>query len=159
MTKTELMELVKKNNNANKVFFTNSGHKLTLKEHLFIDSFMVNGDAALAARDAGYQLKNEHDTYNGIGLKILKRDYIYEELMYKLEELDKTAIADAGEILQYFTGVMRGEVKDQFGLDAPLSERTRAAIELAKRTVDIENREKGVADAQIAIKLDWTRED
>ena len=32
---------------------------------------------------------------------------------------------------------MRGEVKDQFGLDAPLAERTKAAVELAKRKVDV----------------------
>lgn len=157
MTKTELMELVKKNNNTNKVFFTNSGHKLTLKEHLFIDSFLVNGDAALAARDAGYQLKNDKETYNSIGLKILKRDYIYEELLYKLEEMDKVAIADAGEIMEYFTGVMRGEVKDQFGLDAPLSERTSAAKELAKRLIDIPNKATE-NDKAIQIVLDWKRD-
>lgn len=32
---------------------------------------------------------------------------------------------------------MRGEVKDQFGLEAPLAERTKAAVELAKRKVDV----------------------
>ena len=39
--------------------------------------------------------------------------------------------------MRYFTSVMRGEVKDQFGLDAPLAERTKAAVELAKRKVDV----------------------
>ena len=47
------------------------------------------------------------------------------------------SIADAAEVMQYFTSVMRGEIKDQFGLDAPLAERTKAAVELAKRKVDI----------------------
>ena len=50
---------------------------------------------------------------------------------------------------------MRGEIKDQFGLDASLNDRTKAAQELAKRTVDVENRIKGVPDTQISIKLDW----
>ena len=35
--------------------------------------------------------------------------------------------------MEYLTSVMRGEAKDQFDLDASLSERTRAASELAKR--------------------------
>ena len=45
--------------------------------------------------------------------------------------------------MEFFTKVMKGEVKDQFGLEAPLSERLKAANELARRTVDIENKLKG----------------
>ena len=60
--------------------------------------------------------------------------------------------------MEYFTRVMNGEEKDQFGLDAPLSERTRAAQELAKRTIDLDNRMQGKADNVIQIKLDWGRE-
>lgn len=67
------------------------------------------------------------------------------------------SVAAATEVMQYFTRVMRGEEKDQFGLDAPLSERTKAAQELAKRTVDIENRMNGVTDQKVEIKLDWSR--
>ena len=157
MTKEQLLALVKSVNSADKVFFTNSGHKLTLKEHNFINSFMVNGDVALAAKDAGYQLKGESNSWKKIGNRILSRDYIYEELLYRLEELDKAAIADADEIMQYFTGVMRGEIKDQFGLDAPLSERTSAARELAKRLIDVPAKATE-NDKAINIVLDWKRD-
>lgn len=157
MTKQELIELVRKSNETTKVFFTNTGHKLTLKEHNFINSFMVNGDVALAAKDAGYALKGEKDTYKSIGSKILKRDYIYEELLYRLEELDQASIADANEIMEYFTGVMRGDIKDQFGLDAPLSERTSAAKELAKRLIDVPAKATE-NDKAINIVLDWKRD-
>lgn len=157
MTKAELVALVQKNNDAAKVFFTQSGHKLSLKEHNFINSFMVNGDVGLAAKDAGYELKKEGDTWKGIGSKVLKRDYIYEELMYRLEELDKDSIADANEIMQYFTNVMRGVEKDQFGLDAPLSERTSAAKELAKRLIDVPAKATE-NDKAIQIVLDWKRD-
>ena len=57
--------------------------------------------------------------------------------------------------MEYFTSVMRGEVKDQFGLDAPLTERTNAAKELAKRTVDVDLRKQGLADNQITVTLNW----
>ena len=57
--------------------------------------------------------------------------------------------------MEYFTSVMRGEVKDQFGLDAPLTERTNAAKELAKRTVDVDLRKQGMADNQITVTLNW----
>lgn len=74
-----------------------------------------------------------------------------------MEELRKESVATADEVMQFFTSVMRGEVKDQFGLDATLSDRTRAAQEIAKRTIDMENRLAGNADQTIAITLDWAR--
>jgi len=157
MTKAELMELVNNCKSNTSVFFTNSGHKLSLKENNFINSFMVNGDIALAAKDAGYKLKNEKDSWRYIGQKLIKREYIYEELMYRLEELDKESIADANEIMQYFTNVMRGVEKDQFGLDAPLSERTAAARELAKRLIDVPQK-ASENDKAINIVLDWKRD-
>lgn len=46
---------------------------------------------------------------------------------------DEKRIADADEVLQYLSDVMRGKVKDQFGLDASLQDRTKAAQELMKR--------------------------
>lgn len=42
-------------------------------------------------------------------------------------------IASADEVLQFLTRVMRGEEKDQFGLDASLQDRTKAGVELLKR--------------------------
>ncbi len=157
MTKDELIRKIQGCHSSTQVLYTNSGHKLTLKEHNFINSFMVNGDVALAAKDSGYELKSENDSWKKIGNKILKRDYIYEELMYRLDELDKAAIADADEIMEYFTGVMRGEIKDQFGLDAPLSEHTSAAKELAKRLIDVPAKATE-NDKAINIVLDWKRD-
>jgi len=157
MTREDLMKLVDKCHDTEKVFFTNAGHKLSLKEHRFIDSFMVNGDVALAAKDAGYKLKGEKDSWARIGSGVLKRQYIYEELLYRLEEMETESIADAEEIMRYFTGVMRGEIKEQFGLDAPLSERTSAAKELAKRLIDVPNK-ASEADKAINIVLDWKRD-
>lgn len=46
-------------------------------------------------------------------------------------------MADEHEIFAYFTAVMRGQVLDQFGLEASLQERTRAAECLAKRLIDM----------------------
>lgn len=74
-----------------------------------------------------------------------------------MRQLEKQTMATAQEVMEYFTAVMRGELQDQFGLDASLADRTKAAQELAKRTVDIENREKGKADSVTEIKINWRR--
>ena len=48
--------------------------------------------------------------------------------------------------MEYLTSVMRGEKKDQFDLDASLSERTKAASELARR-LDVRARTVNVQGA------------
>ena len=85
----------------------------------------------------------------------MKKEYIGNEIAYRLKKLEEKSIATAEEILQYFTKVMRGEVEDQFGLEAPLSERTKAAQELAKRKIDMVNKVNGKDTATVTIQLDW----
>ena len=55
----------------------------------------------------------------------------------RLKTIEESRIASGDEVMKFFTSVMRGEIKDAFGLDPPLQERMNAAKELAKRTVDI----------------------
>lgn len=132
-------------------FQTHTGRTLTAKENTFINKYLELGNASQAVRDAGYQSKAPEQYGNAL----LRKSYIAEEIRYRLSQMQADTIAKADEVMQYFTAVMRGEVKDQFGLETPVSERTKAAVELARRTVDIDNRLAGKEDATINIKLDW----
>lgn len=122
---------------------THDGYPLSVKEAKFISLFIANGNVARSLRESGLTWKN-----------LSGKDYITDEITYRLEQLKKETIADADEIMQYFTSVMRGQVKDQFGLDAPLSERTAAARELAKRIVDIVD-DSDTAVPEIKVTLNW----
>ena len=104
---------------------------LTPKQRAFADYYIECGNQTEAARRAGY--KKPHVQGNQNLDKLSVREYIEE----RQKQIEDSRIASAAEIMQYFTSVMRGEVKDQFGLDAPLAERTKAAVELAKRKVDV----------------------
>ena len=125
------------------VDITHDGYPLSVKEAKFISLFVANGNVQKSLRESGLSWKN-----------LSGKDYITDEITYRLEQLKKETIADADEIMQYFTSVMRGEVKDQFGLDAPLSERTAAARELAKRIVDIEA-DVDTTVPEIKVTLNW----
>ncbi len=129
--------------------YTHAGHKLTITEFKFISKYVELGDVNAAAKEAGYSLSGARAA--------MRKDYIIDEIRYKLDDLSNENIADAKEILEYLTSVMRGEVKDQFGLDAPLSERTKAAQELAKRKIDNEVRVNKGQNAEIKVTLDWDR--
>ena len=131
---------------------------LTALEQKFVTNYIKCGVAIQALKDTGLQLENDV-SYRNAAYRMLNQANIKKEITRVInEELKPETVATANEVMTYFTAVMRGEVKDQFGLEAPLSERTRAAQELAKRTIDIQNREKGTPDQGIAIKLDWSRE-
>lgn len=134
------------------------GQPLTAIEQQFVTNYIRLGSATEAAKQLTNIEKRTQSQYADLGRRILDRPNVRAEINKIMDELRKETVATADEVMQFFTSVMRGEVKDQFGLDATLSDRTRAAQEIAKRTVDIENRDAGKADQLVAIKLDWSRE-
>ena len=122
---------------------THDGYPLSAKEEKFINEYILTGKLNSSLKTAGLQLRN-----------VASKDYIADEIAYRVEQIRKATIADADEILQYLTRVMRNEEKDQFNLDAPLGERTAAARELAKRIIDVPMMEDKV-QPEIKITLNF----
>jgi phage terminase small subunit len=104
--------------------------KLTEKQQRFIDYYVETGNATEAARRAGYEAKSEKAMQN-IGSENLGKlgEYIKE----RMKPAQDKRIADADEVLQYLTAVMRGEVKDTFDFDTSVRDRNKAAELLGKR--------------------------
>lgn len=102
-------------------------NKLTPKQRAFADYYIETGNATEAARRAGYKKTNVQGSQNLEKLSI--KSYIEE----RVKASDEKRIAKGEEVLEYLTKVMRGEEKDQFGLDASLQDRTKAAELLGKR--------------------------
>ena len=123
---------------------THDGYPLSPKEVNFINQYMLTGQLNKSLSDSGLRLRD-----------IASKDYISDEIIYRVDKIKKATIADADEILQYFTRVMRNEEKDQFGLDAPLSERTAAAKELARRIIDVEQLEATMVQPEIKVTLNF----
>ena len=103
--------------------------KLTPRQKDFCEYYLQTGNAAEAARKAGYSPK----TADAIGRENLRKPTISEYIANRRAEMDKTLIADSDEVLRFYSAVMRGEVKDQFGLDAALGDRLKAGDSLMKR--------------------------
>lgn len=106
--------------------------KLTQKQKTFCDKYLVCGNATQAAKEAGYSERTAYRT----GADNLKKPQILEYIQKRQKQIEDARIADVAEVMRFLTSVMRGEVKDQFDLDAPLSERTNAAKEILKRNMD-----------------------
>ena len=136
-------------------YVTHTQHRLDFREARFIDAYMVNYDGKEAVEKAGYKLKDKTRKAR----ELLKKDYIADEIAYRTELYASECIADRQEVLEYFTAVMRGEVKDQFDLDAPLSERTACAKELKKVLIDDVEKGKQVQAQQVIVNIDMSREE
>ena len=96
--------------------------KLTPKQKAFADYFIETGNQTEAARRAGYKGNQNLE-------KLSVKQYIDE----RMKKIESKRIASGDEVLQYLTAVMRGEIKDQFDLDASIQDRTKAAELLGKR--------------------------
>lgn len=102
---------------------------LNQRQVRFVQEYMKTNNIYQSALKAGYSPKTAQSQGSRLLYNVKIRDYI-DAINERLES-DK--IADIQEVMEYLTSVMRGEKKDQFDLDPALSERTKAASELAKR--------------------------
>ena len=136
---------------------THDGARLSPKEDKFITLYIKYSDAGRAAKEAGYLIRSERkDTklaYTKKGKSILAKDYIKAEIAARMDEYRDSQIADTKEILMYLTNVMRGEIKDQFGIDASLQERTNAAKELNRRLRELELGESASSGKEVHLVL------
>lgn len=103
--------------------------KLTPKQQAFADYYIETGNATESAIKAGYNKK----TARQIGSMNLTKVDIKQYIDERMAQIEDKRIAKGEEVLQYLTKVMRGEERDQFGLDASLQDRTKAAELLGKR--------------------------
>lgn len=105
--------------------------KLTPRQQAFADYYIECGNATEAAKKAGYSEKTAGQTGN----ENLKKPQISAYIAERINDIQSKQVANADEAMRFLTSVMRGEIKDQFGLDASLSDRLKACESLMKRFV------------------------
>lgn len=112
---------------------TSSEPRLSPKEKAWAHWWVKSQNATEAARRAGY--KGDDNSLAVIGHKNLIKAKIQEYIRITYPEgrtAEEKLIADGEEVMMFLTKVMRGEEKDQFGLDPSLKDRLSAAEKLGK---------------------------
>ena len=102
---------------------------LTEKQLAFCEFYIECGNATEAAKKAGYSKKTAYS----VGSENLKKPEISAYIENRLAEQRAKRIASADEVMEFFSAVMRGEVKDAFDLDPALDTRIAAGKEIMKR--------------------------
>lgn len=85
---------------------------LTSRQRKFCDEYIISGNATNAAIKAGYSAK----TAKQVGSENLAKPDLKAYIDAQLDQLHSEKIADATEVLQYLTSVMRGEHTEEIPL-------------------------------------------
>lgn len=88
--------------------------RLTVKQRLFADEYIKSGNATQAAIKAGYSPK----TVRSIGQENLTKPDIKAYIDAKMAEIESSKIADAKEVLEFYTRVLREEETEEVTLAA-----------------------------------------
>lgn len=111
------------------------------KQKRFCEEYLVDCNATQAAIRTGYSKK----TARAVGQRLLTNVDIKKYIDQQLQKLKNEKIADAQEVLEYLTSVMRGEQKEQVALltgegvqdlvqkDVSAKDRLKAAELIGKR--------------------------
>ena len=114
---------------------------MTARQRKFCDEYLIGGNATDAAIKAGYSPK----TAKSIGQRLLTFVDLKQYIETELEKLHSAKIADAQEVLEYLTAVMRGQHTEQVlklvgdgiqavtDIDVSAKERIKAAELIGKR--------------------------
>ncbi|MBC6910150.1 terminase small subunit [Limosilactobacillus reuteri] len=114
--------------------------KLTAKQRLFADEYIKSGNAMQSAIKAGYSEKYA----KARSAQMLENVGIKSYIDAKMAEIESRKIADAKEVLQFYTRVLREEETEEVALPAgddvvtvekkpSMKDRLSAAKELMKR--------------------------
>ena len=114
---------------------------MNTRQRKFCDEYLISGNATDAAIKAGYSPK----TAKSIGQRLLTFVDLKQYIETELEKLHSAKIADAQEVLEYLTAVMRGQHTEQVlklvgdgiqtvtDIDVSAKERLKAAELIGKR--------------------------
>lgn len=129
-------------------------NKITIKQQKFADIYIETGNATQSYIDAGYKA-SKREVAEANARKLLANYSVQKYIEDRMQELQQNSIASQEEVLQYLTKVMRGEEKDQFGLDASLQDRTKCAELLGKRYGTFVDKKEEKTDMELTIKVDY----
>lgn len=91
------------------LFCRKEGDFVTKTQKRFADEYLVDTNATQAAIRAGYSKKSAYSQ----GQRLLKNDEVKRYIDEQLKKMNSDKIADATEVMEYLTSVLRGESTEE----------------------------------------------
>ena len=138
---------------------------LTSKQKKFCDEYIKSGNASKAYVEAGYSMKSNKAIASEAS-KLLRKPSIKSYIATKMKEIESHKIADAKEVLEFYTRVLRGEETEEVPMATAdrvvtitkkpsIKDKVTASKEIMKRyplfdPMEKQRLEKLVADTRIS---------
>lgn len=90
-------------------FKNKAGELMTKKQQRFADEYIIDLNATQAAIRAGYSRSSAKQA----GQRILTYDDVRKYIQGQLDKLHSSKVADAQEVMEHLTSVMRGETTEE----------------------------------------------
>lgn len=107
------------------------GKELAPKQKAFADEYLTDLNGTRAYK-AVYKNVKSDATASTNAWRLLRNAKVKEYIADRMKKIQSEKTADLEEVIRFFSSVMRGEVKDQFDLDATISDRLSAGRELMR---------------------------
>lgn len=139
---------------------------MTDKQRRFADEYIIDCNATRAYK-AAYPNVKKDDTARKLGSRMMTNDDVKSYIDEQLEKLHNKKTADAQEVMEYLTSVMRGEHKEEIlclvgdgcqkikQIDVSAKERLKAAELLGKRYGIFSDKVDLNADMDLNITVDY----
>ncbi|HHV03038.1 MAG TPA: terminase small subunit [Bacteroidales bacterium] len=114
--------------------------KLTDKQKAFCDYYIETLNATESYKKAGYKVKNDNTAAVNAN-RLLRNAKIKSYIDKRLKEIENDRIADAKEVMEYLTAVMRGEVEEEVVVVESTGDYTSEARKI-KKQVSVKERNK-----------------
>lgn len=140
---------------------------MTEKQKRFVEEYLIDLNATQAAIRAGYAEKSAGRNAD----RLMKNDEIKSSIDAKLAEIQSEKTAQAQEVMEYLTSVMRGEhteqtlrlvgdgVQEITNIDVPAKDRIKAAELLGKRYGLFKDNLQMDGDLSLNIQIDYGEDD
>lgn len=131
------------------------------KQRKWAESYIQHFNGTRACREAGY--KGSDNVLAQQAIRNIRnaniQAFMREVLHYDKEKERNRSIATMSEVMEFYSQGMRGEVKDQFGLDAQFSDRIKCANSLDKILSMAEKAKDSEADDSLTINTCYGKAD
>ena len=140
---------------------------MTEKQKRFVEEYLIDLNATQAAIRAGYAEKSAGRNAD----RLMKNDEIKSSIDAKLAEIQSEKTAQAQEVMEYLTSVMRGEhteqtlrlvgdgVQEITNIDVPAKDRIKAAELLGKPYGLFKDNLQMDGDLSLNIQIDYGEDD
>ena len=104
---------------------------MTDKQKRFCDEYLIDCNASRAYRAAYPRVKSD-DAARSCGARLLTNDSVRAYIDQQLQKIESAKIADAQEVMEYLTSVLRGESKSEIVVVEGLGEGESEARRMEK---------------------------